>query len=69
MAVEKIIDEAIGLADKIRLNEETAKFERLMMDDFPFCIKPILMIIDKGRMLFPWRRIMVGRMLQANGNI
>jgi hypothetical protein len=48
MAVEKIIDEAIGQADKTRHNEETARFERLMMEGVPFFVNTALRIIGKG---------------------
>ena len=48
MAVEQIRDEAVGLVDKTRHNEETAKFERLMMDCVPFFANTARRIIDKG---------------------
>ena len=52
MAVEQIRDEAVGLVDKTRHNEETAKFERLMMDDFTFFVNTAFRIIDKGNYAF-----------------
>ena len=52
----EVVTEKISAVEELRAQvAEQARFERLMMDDFPFFVKMALRIIDKGRMLTPSR--------------